>query len=213
MNVVTLTLFRKGSKRFPDKVRQTLNGKPLYLWTVEMAQFLGFPYVVAHDYPEGEIILPEWVNELKRKREYAGDDHKTNEEIKSFNLYADIYILLQVTSPLRDFSGVKCQVNHFLRNTDKYDLGLHVYKMRPGYYYTGGVESNFFAEHRDDNGCSDKLDLFRETGSLYIFKKEMLEKDYIGHTYRKVLYETPYNVDIDTKEDLEKAKEIKNNEN
>lgn len=198
--IVTITLMRKGSKRFPDKVRQPLFGVPLYMYTVEHARALGYPYYLAHDY--NDLYLPEFVNEIKRKPEYAGHEHKTCEEIKSFNLNADIYIFLQATSPFRDLSCFSVIINNFIKY--KFSCAVSAKILKEAYYYIGNSPINFPQEKRTDNGCK-KGQICNEAGGMYIFTKGQLNKKHILDGDNKMIIPTNYDIDIDTKEDLRRA--------
>lgn len=196
--IAIITLARKGSKRFPDKVRHPLFGKQLYLWTVEYARKLNYDYYFAHDYEE--LSLPCWVNEIRRLPTFTGDIHRTCEEIKMFDLDADIYILLQVTSPLRhDFS--EC-IDEFIKDKSK-ECGLAVYPLEERFYYINDKEANFKQSKRTDNGCKKSL-MYAETGSFYIFRKCQLEKKHIldSKASKKMFFYDVYNFDIDKKKDL-----------
>ena len=201
--IVAITLMRKGSKRFLNKAMYPLFGIPLYMYTVEYARNLGYPYYLAHDYDN--LYLPEFVNEIKRKPKYTGDKHKTCEEIKSYNLDADIYILLQVTSPFRYETNImRLNVSYLEKNKNlQVVIGGKVLKDR--YYYYKNGTANFKQKDRTDNGCNKKY-LFSETGNFYIFRKEQLDKKHILDCNRGELdiqYSTP-DIDIDTIKDINK---------
>ena len=208
LKIVTITLMRKGSKRFPNKVRQKLLGKELWEWTAETALRLGYPYFLAHDYDD--IIIPPFINEIKRDPKYAGDEHKTCDEIKSFGLDADVYVFLQATNPLRDVDHLKTWISIFIKNYDKFDCGFSVKYMPDKYFYDPkiGKELNFDMRIRTDNGCNKKR-VVMETGNFYIFKKEQLEFPYILYSplERRKLFFDYYFTDIDHIEDLQRLEE------
>jgi len=54
--------------------------------------------------------------------------------------------------------------------------------------------------------------VFEETGSIYIFKKELLENDFFINEKCYFIYD-PVNIDIDTIEDLERAREYLRSKN
>lgn len=201
--VVVITLMRKGSKRFPNKVMFPLFGIPLYMYTVEFARQINFPYYLAHDYDN--LYFPDFVNEIKREKKYTGDEHKTNKEIKSFKLDADIYILLQATSPFRvDPKIIEMSVDRLTKSKHlKAIIGGR--RLKDSYYVSRFNPVNYDVTKRTDNGCKRNI-LFRETGNFYIFKKEQLEKKHILDCKQKeidIQYDT-YNIDIDTIEDIQK---------
>jgi CMP-N-acetylneuraminic acid synthetase len=198
--IAIVTLMRKGSKRFPNKVLYPILGKPLYMWTVDIALQLEYPYYFAHDYDQLELPEHENLHVIKRKEEYAGDTHKTCEEIKSFNIDADIYIFLQVTSPFRDISILKQYIQRFIEKDFVCAVACKLHK--PGYWYSakeGNIKRlNFNQKDRTDNGCKTAF-VLKETGSFYMFKKEQLNKKHILDCHAKDfdLFEDKYNIDID----------------
>lgn len=199
---------RKGSKRFPNKMMADLCGKPLYRHTVDFALRLGYPYYLAHDY--GKLDLPEAVNQIERSDYYAGDIHRTNEEILSWGIDADIYILLQATSPIRDFDLLKQDFTNIFFMHNNINMICAAEVIKEGYYYSGdGNPINFAQDMRDDCGCWKDI-ILKETGSFYIFKKHLLERDHImdKENDEKILFlHDNYGIDIDKEDDLLKAKE------
>lgn len=196
--IAIICLMRKGSTRFPGKNIALFFGIPLYLWTINFFKTFNYPFYLLHDYDN--LYVPEWVNEIRRITEFTGDIHKTAQEIKWTNIDADVFILLQVTSPFRNHKQIEQAINDFIKND--YDCGLNVKRMPIGLYYNATAnEINFKQAERTYNQCNKQL-LFKETGSFYIFKKHMLDKKHILDSKNKVLFEDLYNIDIDNEDDL-----------
>lgn len=208
--ICAITLMRKGSKRLPNKCMLKIDNKELYKYTVDFAIELGYPYYLAHDYDN--LSLDKRVIEIKRKENYTGSIHKTCEEILSFNLNYDIYILLQITNPMRNLAVLKNSIKHFIDNNimsgiSAIKLNKFVYKQNIFNNSSFFKEINFNKFDRDDNGCK-KESLYIETGNFYIFKKEMLNKKHITHTNNFYIYEDTHLVDIDNQDDLIQFKKI-----
>jgi CMP-N-acetylneuraminic acid synthetase len=207
--IISLTLMRKGSKRFPNKCLELLNGDPLYLHTVYFARLLGYPYYLAHDYDS--LYIPTDVNELKRKEEFAGDEHYTNLEIKDFEFDTENYIFLQVTNPIRNIEKIRKGIKEFLDN-ENYLCGIGVKEIKGKYAYNiKGEEYNFNQVFRKDNGCFDLESIFIETGTFYIFRKSQLNKKHFLDCApeQRLLIRDDCDIDINYEEDLKKAeKEI-----
>lgn len=196
--IAIICFMRKGSKRFPGKNTISLFGIPLYLWTINFFKEFKYPFYLFHDY--NNLYIPDWVIEIKRDPEFTGDIHNTAGEIRWSNIDADIFILLQVTSPFRDQEQVKYWIDGFFQGD--YDCGFSALPLKSGFYFDGfGKELNFKQASRTYNGTS-KNEVFRETGSFYIFKKKMLLKKHILDSDNKVIFGDPYGIDIDTAEDL-----------
>ena len=211
--IAVVTLMRKGSKRYSNKVMAFVKGLPLYLHTVNFAKKLNLDYYLAHDYDRLDEC-PKWVNQIKRDAELSGDYHDTNKEILSFNLNADIYIFLQVTSPYRNIENYEKSIDFFINNLELYDCGFAAHKYKDGlYYHYDATSANFFSDYRDDNGTGiyPATEIYRETGAFYIFKKSQLYKRHIlsGAAKKKLIIQDSYDIDINYKEDVWRL----NNEN
>lgn len=213
-NTCIITLMRKGSKRLNNKCMLELNGKPLFYYTVKFAIQLGYDYYLCHDYDELNLEKYFDINELnkikiiKRNLQFTGDTHRTNEEIKSFNLDYENYVFLQATNPIRSSVGYyKHIINEFTnKNNVRYHCGFTAKEINKFVYNKDAASINFDDEYRTDNGCP-KNNIYVENGNFYIFKKSMLEsKHLLGNWWwvRKV-YPENILVDIDTQEDLKEA--------
>ncbi len=201
MRIAIITMIRKGSKRLPNKNIMPLNNIPLYQYTVNMAVQLGYDYYFLHDYDN--IELPASVKVIKRKAKFTGSNHRTNEEIIDYKIEADIYILLQVTSPIRSSEKIKKWVNDFILSD--LDIGLSAVAIKNKYVYNDDcLPVNFAKYGRTDNGTK-RDNLYIENGAFYIFKKHMLEKQHIMLSDKMIFFEDDNLIDIDTIEDLREA--------
>lgn len=219
MKIATITLMRKGSRRFSNKCMADLCGKPLYMHTVQFALSLGYPYYLAHDY--NNLKLSGWVNQIRRDPQYTGDVHKTNEEIKTFNIDADYFIFLQATNPVRDLKEIKFFINFVVSH--KYDYAFTATKLPKGYYFKqdkfyAPEPVNFNIDDRTDNqeirGGAIRTPMFIEDGAFYIFKKSQLVKKHFSITdnYFLIKSNMPM-IDINEESDLEKARKYFENKN
>lgn len=196
--IATIILFRSGSKRFPNKAMQSLFGIPLYLYTIEHARQLGYPVFVAHDY--NKLYLPEFVTEIKRKEIYAGPGHKTCEEIKTFNIDADIFIFMQVTSPFRNIDNIRFAIDTMVKN-EEIDVYFSTGKPKDKLYYHGHNEPLNFDQKKRTDTYTGAAGIYQETGAYYIFRKRQLNKKHIMDGRRYSIQEL-YNIDINYPEDL-----------
>lgn len=206
--VAIITLLRKGSKRLPGKNKLPFRGKPLYRHTVdfavELSKEIGSPYYLLHDYDD----IPDipGCNQITGLPNFGGDVHNTSENIKDSGVDADVYILLQATSPLRKLATVVKHYNDFLdiRSYAEASSGCSVYKLKEKFYYIGqkeGYKKNYI--NRTYSGAS-KRPLYNETGSYYFFNKDNLQKTHCLGSGPSFLMEDDYNIDLDTKEDYER---------
>jgi len=200
---IVVTLMRKGSKRLPGKNVSMFKGKPLYQHTVETAEKIGLPYYVLTDY-ERERIPLVYCKYIRVPDKFCEDFHISNEKIKWFleqhEIECENIVLLQVTSPVRDYKHIMDCIDHFEKSD--YDCGLYVKKIDAGFYYIDEIPL-YNSTKRDYNG-STKKEIFKETGGFYIFKKYMLERNHITNG-RCMYFRDPFGYDIDTKEDLKQC--------
>lgn len=210
MKVVCICLARINSKRLPGKLMLDLNGKPLIHYTLETMEKLGIESYIFTDSKELKKYAAknfETINIRNKPEKYCQDEHKTNEELKEYNeeIKADVIIYLAGTSPFRDVERIKTG----LEMIGAYDCAMSVKNIPDRMYWFMVNENNVlplnFKKRTFCNSTTDKVWVFEETGSIYIFKKELLENDFFINEKCYFIYD-PVNIDIDTIEDLEKAR-------
>ena len=214
--IAFITMTRAGSKRLPGKLLKKINGKPLYLYTLEfgkklVSKFENSKYFILNDPAYSNIYIPKGKNIkiIERQPEFVTDAHRTNKEILSYGIDAEFYCILQCTSPFRDMRQTVKNIKLFLQGY--FDAGFNARIMPQGFYYNqAGGPANFSQDDRTDNGAP-KLILYKETGSFYIFKRAQLLKKHCMDVdlllNRKIFFD-PYCIDIDTKKDLKEAQKI-----
>lgn len=230
LKIAIITMLRKGSKRLPNKCIKILNGKPLFYYTVNIAlklkehlDGLGIDtnYYLLHDYDNLElenyfdIERIKKIKEIKRLPQFTGDIHRTNEEIKYYNIDANIYIFLQATNPIRKLCDLLKWLNAFITEgiPGGYECAFAAKKIEKFVYDIAGNEINFQSEFRTDNGCK-KESIFIETGNCYMFFKKMLDRIHLLYSDKRMILEDQYLCDIDKEENLLEAeillKELEN---
>lgn len=196
--IVTVTLMRQGSKRLPGKNLKQFAGKPLYQWTIEAALQLGYKYAVFHNYDKLE--LPDSVEEHR----YTGQGLTMD---KLTCLDADIFVMLPATSPIRDMGAVKTAATMLVENKELKCV-FAVKKLRDGFYYNGYADNiNFTTRWRTVKGYPEPLEVYRETGSFYVFRRCQIFKPHILDCASQNRHMIPdrYAIDIDSEEDFTKA--------
>lgn len=199
MKVAIILLARIGSKRIPKKLVKSFCGKPLIEYTLEFMSKLNFDKYVFTDGEEIKKICEKY-NVIVRKKHYENKSgiHKTQKELKKYNkkIKADIIILLQGTSPLRNYNKFCGYLSRFL-NSD-FDVAFSVNRIEKIIYNENAERIN---KKRTYN---EKENFYMENGSYYFFKKEQINKDHITDGNR-MLIEDEYDIDIDTFDDWKKA--------
>jgi N-acylneuraminate cytidylyltransferase len=200
MKIAFFLLARKGSKRIPNKNIKFFCGKPLIEYTLDFMK--KFPYE-SHVFTDSKAIEQLCIRHLIRvhgkKYENKEGIHYTREELIFYNekIKADILILLQATSPLRD-RDIFCETINIFISNKKYDICFSVNKIEKILYNENGRR---LIKNRDYN---NKNYYYAENGSFYIFRKRQLEKRHITNG-KKMLCEDKYDIDLDTLEDWKKA--------
>lgn len=201
----------KYSKRIPYKPLTMFCGKPLINWTLDITNQLPYDAYVYTDMEEIKKICKKYKCFVRDKL-YENEEgiHKTKEEIIEYNkeIEADIIILMQITSPIREIELVKEWIKQFLKSNS--ECGIAAYKLQDGFYYDDyGFPYNYDQQKRKYNqNFSIKEDVYKETGSFYIFNFEQIHKNHFTNSDEILIFEDPYNVDINTYQDIEIAKEL-----
>lgn len=217
MKIVSICLARINSKRLPKKLLKQFCGKPLIHYTAEIMNKLPYDSSIYTD----SLKLRNYVNinfpqiaVRPKPIKYCQDKHLTNEELKYYNkdIKADIFIYLAGTSPIRDIENIKKHIDIFSNNLDKYDCAMGVRKLPDRFYWqkaelenTKAIGKNFNIYKRNFNNSETfKNILYEETGSIYIFKKELLDSNFFIN--EKCLFiQDNFCYDIDTEDDWKKA--------
>lgn len=211
MKIALITLARKGSKRIKNKNFKLFAGKPLIAYTLGIMEGLGYDsYLFTDDKKIKEYCKKNHssINIRNKPERFAKDIHDTNNEIKEYHkdIQADIYVLLQPTSPIRFLPLIQNSINYMVEK-ENIKSGFSVYQL-PKKYYWMKHPINFDQTQRDSNGC-EKKELFVENGSFYIFRKEVLkEKHLIVSPYCQFV--DKFIFDLDTEEEWKQAENYYN---
>jgi len=126
--IVAVIPAKKNSVRIPGKNKMILCGKPLYIWSVELAlrmEIINKVIVSSDDHDLLEACLFYYGNHEKlmvvgRPKELAQSDTPIWEVIEHIGSGGiikpkDIIVLLQPTSPLRSYNDIEKAIYMFLR--------------------------------------------------------------------------------------------------
>lgn len=203
MKIVSILLARTNfCKRIPKKPLAILGGRYLVEYTLHHMSMLPYPGYVFSDSEDVRVLAEQFkLNSGEKILENKNGIHYTSQELKYYNqsINADIIVLFQCTSPFRDMELVKEWIEKF-----PYwgvNCALTVRPIKLNLYLKDG--SRIFPINRSYNN----QELYKETGSIYIFSKNQIEKNHITDGTRKLLND-PYNFDIDTYDDLDRAEKF-----
>lgn len=207
MKIVSVLLARTNyCKRIQHKPLVKLGDAHLIEYTLHTMRELqnlscvNESYVFTDNEQTKEIVKAYKLNVRNKILENKEGNHYTSQELEYYNkeMQADIIILFQLTSPFRDLQLIQKWIQEF----PLYSINCAL-TVRP-------VNLNLYTENGDRvwplNGRTyqNNQTLYRETGSLYIFHKKQIRKNHITDGKRKLLQD-PYDFDIDTYDDLERA--------
>ncbi len=219
---------RSGSKRVRKKNTRDLLGKPLIEYTMDSSKKskLIDKLVVSTDDDEiKQLGLNNKIEVVERPLELAQDTSSAIDvvlhaidEINNKNLYPDIIILLQPTSPFRTAQDIDNSLNLFLheykRNNCMSLVSLCEYEHSP--YWSMTIKeiytSPFFGHDYINKRGQDLPKLYRPNGAIYISTPRILKECKTFYTYKTLPYIMPhiYSVDIDEEIDFKFAEFLLN---
>lgn len=215
---------RGGSKGVPRKNVRELNGKPLIGYTIEAAKKSNkvSRVVVTTEDIEIATVSKEYKAEVPylRPDELSQDNSPTMECIlhmlnyleKTEGYVPDYVLLLQCTSPLRNYSHINEAIDKLL-NSD-YDSIVSVCEAEVNPYWANIFEGDklkyFIEEGRKITRRQELPNVYRMNGAIYLIKTEVLKKQKTFEPEEVMGYimDSYSSVDIDTEMDFKIAEAI-----
>ena len=198
--ILGITPARGGSKGIHRKNPRTMCGKPLLAWTMEAARdsHLLDRYVVSTEDDEIAGIARKWdVEVLDRPKELATDGATTLSVLRHALtcLSADVVVLLQATSPIRDTGLIDNCVRRFLE-TDVDSLAT-------------GFMCKLVEYGKNNLRRQDIEGFFYDDGNVYVIRADLLrEGDRYGRRIESVLIDREQNIEIDDEFDFRLAEQV-----
>lgn len=190
MNILGITPARGGSKTIPRKNIKNIAGKPLIAWTIEAAKQskLLHDYVVSTEDKEIENVSKQYgARVIDRPQELASDEAGTLLVLQHVikKIPADIVVLLQCTSPVREKGLIDKCIQTFLdRNADSLATGFICNLYEWGSY--------------DNKRRQDLKGWFHDDGNVYVMKTSNIAKsEPWGKKREQFLISREQNVEID----------------
>lgn len=189
--ILAVILARAGSKRLKDKNIRLFNSKPLIYWTIKAAKDSNLldKIVLSTDSSKISKISKSFgisVPFLRPKNLAKDKSSSINALIHCINFlenekhFFDYCILLEPTSPLRDFTDIDLNIKKLINNKSADSL-VSVSKASTShpqfmYYINNSYIKPFSKKLKKINRNQDSEKLFFLEGSIYISKISILKK-------------------------------------
>jgi len=209
---------RKGSKRVVRKNVRDFRGQTLLEWSIKAA--LATPeiskVIVSTDDEEAIEIAKQFpVIVLPRPTELSTDTsdtfdvlrHVVLKQLTELELYPELLVLLQVTSPLRE----KDLISKGLKKLMADSKSDRLIELNRSPFFTGSVASGYWVSDFPENTRSQDLPfVYFPSGRLYIYRiKETIAKnDPDGLNTCFLLGDYSENINIDEESDFEKLEYV-----
>lgn len=213
--------FRSGSKGLKDKNLAIIKNIPLYAHSIDQAVETGLGDVfVSTNYKKDMLKLEKQIKFIKRKESLSADKTEmkdvVNDFIKNIIDEESIIVLLQVTTPLRKVEDIKEALNLF--QTKDYDLVMSVTKHKREVLKYGFMDienSNFRPINKIEYCFKNRQELphiFKPNGAIYIFNSEWfrINQSFVTNNIGAHIMDDISSIDIDSMSDLEKVRDILN---
>lgn len=220
---------RAGSKRLKNKNLKILNKKPLISWTIESS--LKSKYIsetiVTTDSKEIQEVAKDFGAKVPFLRpSYLAQDESSSIDVvlhavdfysKEINKVFDYIVLLQPTSPLRDYRDLDLAIELlFKKNADAI---ISVCKMEHNPCWSNTLDESmsmdsFLKKEFINKRTQDLEDYYRVNGAIYICKTEKLlenKKFFLDNNIFAYEMTQEHSVDIDTELDFLIAKTLMEN--
>ena len=209
MKIVSFIPIKLNNQRLPGKNLMDLGGRPLcsYMFeTINSIDYIDEKYVFCSD-DSIQKYIPEGLIYLKRESWLDGNEVKGLEIIEAFveKVDADIYVLAHVTQPFTTAKSIKTCIEKVAN--EGYDSAFPAIEFND-YFWFNGAPLNY--DPSNIVRTQDVTPLLMETGSFFIFKKEVFAKSRRRIGFKPYIHRISSieGVDIDTKEDFVMAQAI-----
>ncbi len=198
--ILAITPARGGSKGIPRKNIKPLLGKPLMVWTIEQAKAskrIDRHVVSTEDEAIAAIARSHGADVIQRPAELATDEADTLAVLQHALsvIPADIVVLLQATSPIRDPGLIDACIQRFVET--KAD------SLATGFMCKYQEYGNKTPRRQEIKG------FFYDDGNIYIMRADLLRKgDRFGKRVERYLLDREQNVEIDDDFDFWLAEQV-----
>jgi CMP-N-acetylneuraminic acid synthetase len=224
MRILALIPARGGSKRLPGKNIRMLGGKPLIVWSIDVAK--NIPEICDILVSTDDFDIAQFCKEAGasvpwlRPNELASDvSSSVDVALHALDWYesekghVDGLLLLQPTSPFRTQSNIQRGIKLFTKNNCQPVVGVSQTHTHP--MWTLKMEGDylvpFMEDHRLESRSQDLPKAYVVNGSFYLISPKELRAchSFVGKKTIPLLIESPQEIiDIDTEWDFKIAESI-----
>lgn len=221
MRILVLILARSGSKRLLEKNIRVLGGKPLIVWSIDVAKDIPevCDILVSTDDPAFAVVCTEagalvpWIRPAALATDTASSVEAALHALDWYEAEkgaVDGLLLLQPTSPFRTKETVRKGIALFSKNGQQPVLGVSPTHAHP--MWTLKMEGDYLVPFMQDHGLGarsqDLPPAYVVNGSFYLITPAQLRESwsFIGEKTIPLLIESPQEaLDIDTEWDFRMA--------
>lgn len=222
-NILIVIPARGGSKGIPKKNIYPINGKPLILYTIDVAlkAELDGDIVVSTDSDEIASVVNAYtdlVRIIKRPEEISGDNAPTESALlHALDYMKDVYgkeysevITLQATSPFRKPETLKKFVFEYYSANDEYDAQLTLTEDRTDFWIKNSTGEYERLQKNAPRRRQDREPLYIENSSIYITNVSVLRetKSVLGKRTAGFIIDSDESLDINEFIDIQLAELI-----
>lgn len=215
--IIAIIPARSGSKGLKDKNIKKLNGKPLIAYTIEAARKSGiFDKIIVSTDSEKYAEISRtcgaevpFLRSAENSSDKAGSWDVVKEVLSRLEEQYDIIILLQPTSPLRNFKNIQDSINLFFKKNA--DIVFSVCETDHPAQWCGTLNTETLSAQ---NFIKNEYQVPRQklektytlNGAIYIIKVSCLEQaDFYGKNSFVYIMDKKESVDIDNDLDFKFA--------
>jgi N-acylneuraminate cytidylyltransferase len=224
MRILALITARGGSKRLPGKNIRSLGGKPLIVWSINIAKDIAEVVDILVSTDDTEIAeiaknagaLVPWLRPSELATDTASSVDVGLHALEWYereNGKVDGLMLLQPTSPFRSRESVLQGIELFRRHKHRPVIGISVAKSHPMWCFEieNGIMHPFIIGEGLNMRSQDLPSAYIVNGAFYLISPEELRKQRLFYTENVVpliITAPEESLDIDTEWDWKLAETI-----
>ena len=214
---ISIIPIRAGSKGLISKNSLPINGKPLYMYTLEQALRHTERSIISTDIDS--VLLKEFSEKVQivRRSKYLAEDNTPLSDVltdlfESFEFGEYIAVLLQATSPLRSDEDIDNAIKMYESN--QYSMVMSIEAKDSKILKYGLIKDDIYKPIQDDSSVfmnrQDLPKVYGPNGAIYIFsiKDYLINNIYPTSKIGAYIMPESRSIDIDCERDFEIVSKI-----